>query len=298
MRSSSNSFSQSGQTDYTETKEQKRDTGSGPHILYVIGIGPGHIDHLSQKAVRILKTVDTIAGYSFYIDLIRPISSAHQQIISSGMQKETERVHKAIQTVLSGRSCALISSGDPGLYAMAGLVFEICMTNNIQILSVNADIQNINTSAQAIRLDVIAGIPALCSGASLLGAPLMHDFAAISLSDLLTPWHMIEARIEAAAKADFVIVIYNPKSKKRSEHIIKAQQIIMNHRAQTTPVGIVRGATRENQAVCIVPLKDLHNARIDMQTTVFIGNSQTQIYCDFMVTPRGYKEKYSLSVFE
>ena len=244
-----------------------------------------------------MKTVDTIAGYSVYIDLIRPILSAHQQIISSGMQKETERVQKAIQTVLRGRSCALVSSGDPGIYAMAGLVFEICMTNNIQMLSVNADLQNINTSSQTIRFEVIAGIPALCSGASLLGAPLMHDFAAISLSDLLTPWPMIEARIEAAAKTDFVIVIYNPKSKKRSTHIIKAQQIIMNHRAEDTPVGIVRGAMRENQEVCIVPLKDLHNSRIDMQTTVFIGNSQTQMYCDFMVTPRGYKDKYSLRMF-
>ena len=266
--------------------------------MYVIGLGPGDPDHLSQKAARILKTVDTIAGYFVYIDLIRPILSDHQQIISSGMQKETERVQKAIQTVLNGKSCALVSSGDPGIYAMAGLVFEICMTNNIQVLSANADIQNTDTSTQALRLEVIAGIPALSSGASLLGAPLMHDFATISLSDLLTPWSTIEARIEAAAKADFVIVIYNPKSKKRTSQIIKAQQIIMNHRSDTTPVGIVRGAMRDNQEVCIVPLKDLHNAKIDMQTTVFVGNSNTRIFGGFMVTPRGYKEKYCLSLDE
>ncbi len=214
-----------------------------------------------------------------------------QSIISLGMRKEKERANIAIETVLKGKSCAVISSGDPGIYAMAGLIFEMCSENKIEILPVGAKQAD---NKKAIQVEVIPGIPALCSGASLLGAPLMHDFATISLSDLLTLWNIIEDRIEAAAKADFVIVIYNPKSKKRVEHIIKAQQIIMKYRDGNTPVGIVRSAMRENQQVSITLLKNLHKAKIDMQTTVFIGNSKTKNYCDFMVTPRGYSDKYNL----
>ena len=262
--------------------------------MYVTGIGPGNIAHLSERAAQVLKTVDAIAGYTAYIDLIRPIISDHQKIISSGMKKEKERTHEAIQTVLNGLSCALISSGDPGIYAMAGLVFEICMNNNVKILPVNTDDQRQVTLDSALCLEVIPGISALSSGASLLGAPLMHDFAVISLSDLMTPWSVIQGRIEAAAKGDFVIVIYNPKSKIRTSQIINAQQIILKYRDGNTPVGIVKGAMRDNQMVCIIPLKDLHATQLDMQTTVFIGNSQTKTYCDFMVTPRGYADKYCL----
>jgi len=264
--------------------------------LYVIGIGPGHKDHLSHRAAHILTTVDTIVGYSVYIDLICPIISDRQTIISSGMKKERERANAAIQTVLNGTSCALISSGDPGVYAMAGLVFEICIENNIQVVADHTEKKEKHISQKSLCVEVISGIPAICSGASLLGAPLMHDFAAISLSDLMTPWDTIESRIEAAAKADFVIVLYNPKSKKRTSNILRAQQIIMDYRNENTPVGIVRSAMRENQKVCIIPLKNLHTAPIDMQTTVFIGNSHTKIFGDFMVTPRGYSDKYNLAL--
>jgi precorrin-3B C17-methyltransferase len=139
---------------------------------------------------------------------------------------------------------------------------------------------------------VVPGIPALCAGASLLGAPLTHDFATISLSDLLTPWQLIEQRLEAAAKADFVVVLYNPKSKKRTWQLESAQKILLKYRDKLTPVGIVVSAMRTNQQVRIVPLVDLHREQVDMQTTVFVGNSTSSRYLDFMVTPRGYAKKY------
>ena len=146
-----------------------------------------------------------------------------------------------------------------------------------------------------MQVEVIPGIPALCAGASLLGAPLTHDFAAISLSDLLTPWEVIEKRIEAAARADFVIVLYNPKSKKRTWQLEKAQQILLAHRDSNTPVGIVVSAMRSEQDVRIVPLAQLHKAHVDMQTTVFMGSSQSSRYLDFMITPRGYARKYNIA---
>jgi precorrin-3B C17-methyltransferase len=295
MRSSSNSSKQAGKIDHIKEKKSKRNNSSGPKTLFVVGIGPGHQDYLSKRAFHILKTVDTIAGYTVYIDLIRDVISKHQNIVSTGMKKEKERVLTAIKTVLNGNSCALVSSGDPGIYAMAGLVYEICKENDIKLIPLGIKKQD-ELLEQSLCIEIIPGIPALCAGASVLGAPLMHDFAAISLSDLLTPWKTIEARIEAAAKADFVIVIYNPKSKKRISQIIKTQQIIMKYREGDTPVGIVKGAMRENQQVCIVPLKNLHEANIDMQTTVFIGSTNTSIYCDFMVTPRGYTDKYCLEI--
>ncbi|QTA83071.1 Precorrin-3B C(17)-methyltransferase [Desulfonema limicola] len=255
--------------------------------LYVAGIGPGGMGYLCRRAVEVLQQADTIAGYTTYIDLIKPLIK-EKNIIQTAMKKEVERVEAAIDTALSGRSCVIVSSGDPGIYAMAGLVFEMCRKKNI---AVTADCK---TDKHALQIEIIPGIPALASGASLLGAPLTHDFAAISLSDLLTPWELIEKRINAAAEADFVIVIYNPKSKKRSGHLEKAQKIILKYRDKNTPAGIVTGAMRENQHIQLTTLENLHTAEVDMQTTVFIGNSTTFDYQGFMVTPRGYARKYNL----
>jgi precorrin-3B C17-methyltransferase len=176
---------------------------------------------------------------------------------------------------------------------MAGLAFEICQKKNIPITS-PLSVQSSGGSAVMLCIEVIPGIPALCAGASLLGAPLTHDFAVISLSDLLTPWEKIEQRIEAAAQADFVIVIYNPKSKKRDWQLKKAQEIVLKYRNPTTPVGIVGSAMREAQSVNIVNLDQLHTADADMQTIVFIGNSTSFQYSSFMVTPRGYSGKYDI----
>ena len=254
----------------------------------MVGIGPGGIDHLSLRAEQVLKNSEAVAGYTTYLELIQPLIEG-KKTIASGMKKEVERVGEAVKTALSGTSCALVCSGDPGVYALSGLVFELCRENGVKILEVPA------CRNDGIHVEVVPGIPALCSGAALLGAPLVHDFAAVSLSDLLTPWETIEKRLSAAASADFVIAIYNPKSKKRSWQLDKAREIILRHRAPDTPVGIVTGAMRENQRVSLTTLADLDTDIVDMQTTLFVGNSRTFRFGDKMVTPRGYGDKYRLA---
>ncbi|OQY05980.1 MAG: precorrin-3B C(17)-methyltransferase [Desulfobacteraceae bacterium 4572_123] len=291
MRSSSNSCGTKRGTCGAETNKSERDRGHCQKNLYIVGIGPGDIDHMSRRAVRVLESVDAVAGYTTYIDLIRPILQ-DKQIVSTGMTREIERIDAALDIAMGGKSCAVVSSGDPGVYAMAGLVFEMCRERKIPIVGpgcIDAD-----NPEGLLQVEVIPGIPALCSGASLLGAPLTHDFAAISLSDLLTPWELIESRLDAAAKSDFVIVLYNPKSKKRKGHLEKAQQIVLQYRDSDTPVGIVVSAMRRDQDVRIIPLRELHLADVNMQTTVFIGSSASVRYLDFMVTPRGYRKKYDV----
>jgi precorrin-3B C17-methyltransferase len=236
--------------------------------------------------------VDVVAGYRTYIELIRPMIEG-KTIISTAMTQEVERVEAAIEQALNARSCAVISSGDPGIYAMAGLVLETCKLKRIAIAPPGRGLEESETDA-SLQLEVVPGIPALSAGAALLGAPLTHDFAVISLSDLLTPWEIIEQRLEAAAAADFVVVLYNPKSKKRTWQLERAQQILLKYRDGQTPVGIVVSAMREQQQVRIVALQELHRAYVDMQTTVFIGSSASSRYLDFMVTPRGYAGKYNI----
>jgi precorrin-3B C17-methyltransferase len=236
--------------------------------------------------------VDVVAGYTTYIDLVRTLIST-AEIISTGMTKEVERVEAALQAVIYGRSCALISSGDPGIYAMAGLALEMCQQKGLAIHAADMPAA-VEKEKRGLRLEVIPGIPALCAGAALLGAPLTHDFAVVSLSDLLTPWALITQRLAAAAQADFVIVIYNPKSKRRADHLAKAQQILLNHRDPRTPVGIVHRAMRNGQRVEVVDLELLDKAHVDMQTILFVGSQTSVRYRDFMITPRGYARKYDL----
>ncbi len=201
--------------------------------------------------------------------------------MSSGMRQEVDRCAKAVEIAREGKSVAVICSGDPGIYAMAGLVDEILSSQQ-------------SAASDQPSVEIIPGIPALSACASRLGAPLMHDFASISLSDLLTPWELIEKRLEAAASADFVIVIYNPKSKGRPEHINKARDIILKHRPGKTPVGIVMGATRENEKIVVTDIDNMLDHEIDMQSTVTFGNSQTFVWNEKMVTPRGYSKKYKV----
>jgi precorrin-3B C17-methyltransferase len=219
-----------------------------------------------------------------------------KEIISTGMMKEVERVEKAIEKALSGKSCALVSGGDPGIYAMAGLVFEICKNRGIRLARAgskkNQNPKNQDTSL--LQIEIVPGIPALAAGAALAGAPLTHDFAAISLSDLLTSWETIEKRLSCAAMADFVIVIYNPKSKKRDWQLRRAQELILEHRDGATPVAVVTGAMRENQKISFTPLAQLGSAEVNMQTVIFIGSSTSVQYLDFLFTPRGYSEKYGI----
>ncbi len=193
------------------------------------------------------------------------------------MMQEVDRCRQALALAAEGQEIALVCGGDPGIYAMAGLVLELA-----------ADQES------AAAIEVIPGLAALNSCAARLGAPLMHDFASISLSDLLTPWPLIEKRISAAAGADFVICLYNPKSKKRTTHIDRARELILEHRAATTPVGIVTAATREHETIAITTLGQLPEAEITMQSTVIVGNSKTFQWREFMITPRGYADKYAL----
>ncbi len=245
--------------------------------LAVVGLGPGAHDLMAPRALQALQQAEIVVGYRTYLDLVRDCLPATCEIISSSMMQEMDRCRKALELAEQGRQVALVCGGDPGIYAMAGLVFELAQATDSQV-----------------AIDIIPGIAALNSCAAILGAPLMHDFAAISLSDLMTPWEIIEKRIEAVAPADFVVVIYNPKSKKRTDQIVRTQEIMLAHRAPETPVGIVSGATREHQTVRLCTLDDMLTQEIGMQTTVIIGNSQTFIWKDKMITPRGYSKKYGL----
>jgi len=231
---------------------------------------------MTPAAGEALGAAEVIVGYQTYLDLI-PEFLVGKEVIASQMMKEVDRCRKALDLAAEGKKVALVSGGDPGIYAMAGLVFEMAREQSV-----------------TVEIEVIAGIAALNACAARLGAPLMHDFAAISLSDLLTPWEKIEQRLEAAASADFVVVIYNPKSKKRAEHIVKAREILLAHRAPETPVGIVTAATRENERIVLTTLGKMLESEIDMQTTIIVGNSMTFAWQGLMVTPRGYAAKYAL----
>ncbi len=267
-------------------------------MLYIVGTGPGDPDYMASRAKEVLKKVDTIAGYSTYIDLIKDIVK-DKKIISTTMTKEVQRVEMAIDEALNETPCALVSGGDSGIYAMAGLVFEICKKRNIKLIRANqeqaetpANKQEEHKKEKFITLEIVPGIPALAAGAALTGAPLTHDFATISLSDLLTPWEKIEKRLDLAAQADFAIVIYNPKSKKRDWQLSKAKELILKHRSNDTPVGIVTGAMRKNQKIVITKLDKIDKEDVGMQSILFIGSTASVQYLDFMFTPRGYGQKY------
>ncbi len=254
---------------------------------------------MAGRAREVLKKVDTIAGYSTYLVLINDLIK-DKKIISTAMTKEVDRVEMAINEALYKTPCALVSGGDPGIYAMAGLVFEICKKKNIKLIRGGSQTYkrggndvNQTLGENSLCLEIVPGIPALAAGAALTGAPLTHDFAAISLSNLLTPWEKIEKRLEFAAMADFSIVIYNPKSKKRDWQLRRAREIILKHRKKDTPVSIITGAMRENQNIEITKLSDIDEKNIGMQSILFIGSSTSMKYLDFMFTPRGYGQKYN-----
>jgi len=253
--------------------------------LYIVGTGPGAASHLTDSARQAIASSDVIVGYDNYVELVRPLL-AGKQVISTGMMKEVERCREAIRLARAGRSVSLVSGGDSGIYGMAGLVLEL----------VEMDAKE---SPDLPRLDVriIPGISAVQAAAALIGAPLMHDFAVISLSDLLTPWDLIKVRLEAAARADFVISIYNPRSKSRRTQIQEAHNIILAHRPPETPVGIVRNASREGQTVIVTTLGQMFDHEIDMTSIVLIGNASSFVDAEGrIVTPRGYAAKYGSGV--
>lgn len=237
----------------------------------MVGIGPGARNEISQRALDALKNSETIVGYKLYIELVKDIIKT-KQIIATAMRKEIKRVEMAIQEALTGKTVSIISSGDPGVYGMAGLVLEVIARQN-----------------RDLPVEIISGIPAANAAAAVLGAPLMHDYAVISLSDLLTPWETIEKRVRCAAEADYVVVLYNPKSSQRDWQIEKTTHILLQHKRPSTPVGIVKGVSREDELVLITTLDKMTSCAIDMTTVIIIGNSTTFQFRDYMITRRGYQ---------
>jgi len=248
-------------------------------ILYVVGIGPGAQEHATPAAVAAIADAELVVGYTTYIKLVRHLLDG-KEIVKTGMTEEIGRARAAVERARAGVRVALISSGDAGAYGMAGLVFEV--------------LRGIGWKrGDSPELRLIPGMTALNSCASLVGAPLVHDFCAISLSDLLTPWPVITRRIEAAAGADFVIGLYNPASGRRTQQIVEAQAIIRRHRDGKTPVALVKSAYRKLQHVVLTELDTFLDYEIGMLTTVLVGSSNTFVFEGYMVTPRGYTNKYT-----
>lgn len=234
--------------------------------LYVIGIGPGGRAHLTYKAVETIKKSEVIVGYTPYIEYLGELVEG-KQLFSTAMKGEVERCKRAIEFVKDGKDTAIISTGDAGLYGMAGPILEL---------------------AKDIEVEVIPGVTAAFSAAAELGAPIMHDYASISLSDLMTPWDIILKRVENAAEADFVIAIYNPRSKGRKNHLSDAIEIILKYQNPKTPVGIVKNSGRDGNKINITTLDSIDYEKVDMLTVLIIGNSNTYIEDMKMITPRGY----------
>lgn len=237
--------------------------------LYVVGIGPGAAEDMTARALHALESSQVIVGYGVYNDLIRPLFP-DKEYLETPMRRETERCRMAIDAAMSGKTVAMISSGDAGVYGMACLIYELAEGN------------------RELDIEVIPGVTAALSGAAALGAPLGHDFAVISLSDLLTPWDKIEIRLEMAAAADMCVAIYNPASRKRAGHLMKACDILMRHASGDTVCGAARNIARDGETIEVMTLRELREYKADMFTTVFVGNSQTRVIDGKMVTPRGY----------
>ena len=238
--------------------------------IYVVGIGAGSADGMTYEARKVLGNADVIVGYTVYADLVKKLLP-DKEYYTSAMKQERDRCEKAVEMAAQGRRVAVICSGDAGVYGMASLVHEVAAEYN------------------DIEVCVVAGVSAMLSGGALVGAPLGHDFAVISLSDLLTPWEKIEKRLECAAVGDFAICLYNPSSKKRRDYLQKACDIILQYRDTKTVCAAAKNIGRDGEEYTVMTLGELHDYQADMFTTVFIGNSQTKKIKGKMVTPRGYK---------
>ena len=265
--------------------------------VYAVGIGPGDREFFTEEAIEALRQADVIAGYTVYVDLVKDLFP-EKATFSTPMMKEIERCRWAIETARDGKTVAMVCSGDAGVYGMAGLLFELADQYNLDSDAGNAGNQgSCDADSQAednvkskVEVEVVSGVTAANSGAAVLGAPLGHDFCVISLSDLLTPWELIEKRLACAAEADFAICIYNPRSRKRSDYLAKACDIMMRYKSPDTVCGWVRNIGRDGQEYKIVTLDRLRDEPVDMFTTVFIGSKTTKVIGDRMVTPRGYEK--------
>lgn len=238
--------------------------------IYVVGIGPGAYEKMTIQAAEVLKNCDVIVGYTVYIDLVKDHFPG-KEFLTTPMKQEVARCELAFEEAAKGKTVAMICSGDAGVYGMSGLMYEI------------------GERYPEIEVEAVAGVTAAIGGGAVLGAPLIHDFCLISLSDLLTPWETIEKRLLAAAQADFVICLYNPSSIKRHDYLQKACDLILQYQPEDLVCGTVENIGREGQTAKIYTLKELRDTIVDMFTTVFIGNSQTKVVDGHMVTPRGYR---------
>lgn len=244
--------------------------------LYVLGLGPGDQSCLTPQARAALERADCVAGYHLYLELTPPELLRGKTVIGTGMRHEEERCAAAVDAALSGRCTALVCSGDPGIYALAGLVLEMLEARGL---------------LERVPLTIVPGVPAVCAAAALLGAPLTHDFACVSLSDLLTPWETIARRLRAALEADFVCVLYNPRSKGRRRQLSEALAEARRLRRPDCPVGLVRKAFRPGQEVSVHRLDSFDEAWVDMLSLLIIGNSESRALGAYMLTPRGYARR-------
>ena len=240
--------------------------------ISVVGIGPGGLDEMTPKARKAIEEAQVVAGYNTYIKFIEKILGG-KKIIGRAMMQEVERSQLAIEEALTGHNVAVVSGGDAGVYGMAGLVLKMIL-----------DLPEKDRP----QLEIIAGVSAVNAAAAILGAPLMNDFAIISLSDLMTPWEVIQKRVLAAAQGDFVIALYNPKSKRRVIQLAEVQKILLRFREKNTPVGIVTNAGRDGESKIISTLENFTREEVNMFSLVIIGNSQTFVKAGYMLTPRGY----------
>ena len=240
------------------------------HEIYIVGMGPGREEDMTQEALTVLDSCDVIVGYTVYLNLLGE-RFLGKTFLSTPMRQEVERCRMCYEEAKKGKRVALICSGDAGIYGMASLMYEM------------------SAEYPSCELTVVPGITAASSGAAVLGAPLNHDFCVISLSDLLTPWEKIEARLLAAAQADFVVCLYNPSSRKRKDYLQKACDLMMKYKSPDTVCGTVAQIARDGETAQVMTLKELRDTEVDMFTTVFVGNSQTKNVNGKMVTPRGYK---------
>ena len=273
---SPNPLPQAGEGDEASLREFHANSGK----ITLVGIGPGGLEHMTQAAREAIAQADTVIGYTTYIRLVEDLLHG-KQVIKRPMTEELDRALEALELARKGRSVALISSGDAGVYGMAGPTFEVLFQAGW-------------TPASDVAVEIVPGASALNACAALVGAPLTHDFCAISLSDLLTPWPVIARRLAAAATADFVIALYNPKSGRRTGQIVEAQRLLLLSRKPDTPVAVVKSAYRSKQSIEFTTLEQMAECEISMLATVLIGNSNTYIRDGLMVTPRGYAEKYDM----
>ncbi|WP_038069824.1 precorrin-3B C(17)-methyltransferase [Thermus scotoductus] len=268
--------------------------------LFLVGMGPGDLPGLTQRAREALEGAEVVIGYSTYVKLLEEMGLlAGKEVVRKGMTEELDRAEEALERALSGQRVALVSGGDPGIYGMAAPVLELMEERGLRRVDGGVGLPGRFAGEEGeVFLAVIPGVTAANAVASLLGSPLAHDTCLISLSDLLTPWPLIERRLHAAGQGDFVVVLYNPQSKRRDWQLRKSAEILLGYRPKETPAALVKSAYRKRQEVTLTTLEGLREAEAGMLTTVVIGNRQSRFYEGTFLTPRGYALKYDLDTKE